>query len=608
MNEGKAVKAAPYSSTDETETLAVDIFEYLVDHKKAKLDTRKRDKFPNIDGYIELIDEFLCPIGKLEVQIRKLPDGVTKIQCPLSLFAYSEKTPLPVLFVGVDTKQKKAYWFHVNVEELPQQLERYRQETIVIQFPPDNVIDGNDTKYLVEWKNIAESNLRKLREFEKYRKLMEGSNPAIGIEKKEFRDMQLFLDEFNELLDGKFSVVKKTFYPTSWKIGLAYYTYEDNKLEYALYPVQFGKNDVLIKEIDAKLHEQLKNEGVGWTGYYKENPIRLKPKEHAINVIEENLSRIIEKRLLSHRGSSFLAQEFIFAFIDKFREQMGLEPEEAYKTLEIERAFFRYLPLWTHEAIKFMLRVQRNNVKSIAGLLYGRPYFDPQMLIIQIMKNERKQIANAVRERIERNDSLPIMPIGNRDFPFRVFFELISFLKAKRIDKIQRVYLQKDYSRLAKSNWIYNLFSPAVLEENLKNFFNNLPTVYNNLLLTNFPELVGDLSLFNGGSLILVVFDFKEEIKSRKDLPHYDLYALKPKEKSELRIEVYTKDQAEGLANLNFANFRKTVDVKGKPYQIVYAQKSMLDFIYEDLPMFNFVYASLKNNLEKYFNSNRKSS
>lgn len=88
-------KPAPYSTTDEQETLAIDIFERLIDHQKVKADVKKRDKYPNIDGYVELMDDFRSPIAKLEVQIRKIAEngGKPKVQVPLSLFSSARAKP-----------------------------------------------------------------------------------------------------------------------------------------------------------------------------------------------------------------------------------------------------------------------------------------------------------------------------------------------------------------------------------------------------------------------------------------------------------------------------------------------------------------------------------
>ena len=155
------LRPAPYSNTDEPETLATDIFERLLDHEKVKADIKKRDKYPNIDGYLDLVDEKRIPIGKLEVQIRKLPGNYTsnpKIQCELSLFSYSEAvTCNPVLLIGVDTTQEKAYWVHIAGVLISDLAKKEGQKTKIILFPNKNIIEGEDTRYIEEWKNIGTS-------------------------------------------------------------------------------------------------------------------------------------------------------------------------------------------------------------------------------------------------------------------------------------------------------------------------------------------------------------------------------------------------------------------------------------------------------------------
>jgi len=552
----------------------------------------------------KLVDEYRTPIGKLEVQIKKLPDDALKMPCPISLYAYSEKTPLPFLFIGVDIKQKKAYWLHIAVENLNQPLESFTQKTLTLNFPLNNVVDGKDTRYLIEWKNIAESYLKRVKEYEKYRSLIEGSNPAVGLTKEEFADIQTFLDEYNSKLDGEFAVVKNIYYNASWKIGLAYYSYEENKVEYTLYPIPYGKNDVLIKEVDAKLRQQLNREGLGIKGYCKENPIHIRPRKQAIVELEERTSRILEKRQLNNQCSEFLAREFVFAFIDKFSEQMGLDNKNEYSIDEIDRAFFQYLPNWTLEAIKFMIRVRRNNVTSVARVFYGRPYIDPDILLVQIMDEERKEIQSQVQQNIKNNSPIPMMPMGNDKLPFRLFFQFLAYLKWNKISQINRPYLPRDYSRLEKGHgWVWSLFSPETLEENLKVFFSNLPKVYELVLETNFPKIRNNLSMFNNASLEVVLFDVKEEIKHFTDAPEIEFYGLKSPDKKKLEIQLRKKNQAKEFSSLSFktVDFSKEIDIEGTRYTWANASSSVLDFIFEDLPMLNFVYKMLEDNLKKYF-------
>jgi len=60
-------------------------------------------------------------------------------------------------------------------------------------------------------------------------------------------------------------------------------------------------------------------------------------------IIQTKTEKIIEAKLLKHAGSEFLAKEFVFAFIDKFHTQMGLEQKDKYLVEEIEKAFLYIL-------------------------------------------------------------------------------------------------------------------------------------------------------------------------------------------------------------------------------------------------------------------------
>ena len=611
MKETKKQRAAPYSTTDEQETLAIDTFRNLIDHKKVKLDTKERDKYPNIDGYAELVDEFRVPIAKLEVQIRKLPNEEPKIQCPLSLFDYSRNvTCNPVLFIGVNIKQKKAYWFHVKEGLVDESIAGGDQKTKVISFPDDNIIDGKDTRYIKEWLNIAKIHQTKIQTYgnlaDLYDKLSKRSNPALGIDKKDFRDIHVFLDDINTLLDGKFSIVKRRFYPTAWKLGITYYGYKDNSLSYTLYPIPFSRNDVQIKEGNDLLRKELWTAGLGITGHNFENPIKLRSKEYAIEIVESKTLRILKNRLLNHRGNEFLATEFIFAFIDKFLQQLGLNKKDRYSIDEIEKAFFQYLFFWVDESIRFMVKVQRNRVRSPADLLYRKPYFDPNMLLFQIMHEERKQIDRTVRERIRHKDSIPRIPVGNDKFPFGVFVEFFSFLKSKGFEEISRVYSPRDYSRLReRGGLIWNLFSPDAIETNLKIFFDNLAKVYNDVVLQNFPEIAGELPLFGNASRVIILFSVKEEYKTYRDAPTISFFHFETEKQDSLEIEIYRKEERKELPDLSWEYLGKDIEIKDKKHRLISGSEGVLDFIYDDVPMFNFVYKILEENLKGYFNSLR---
>jgi hypothetical protein len=608
MSQEKPIKPAPYSQTDTSETLSVDIFKKLVDHYRVKLDIKERDKIPNIDGYMELVDDGGVPCGKLEVQIKKLPDYMSKIQIPMSLFAYSEyATCNPVILVGVDTKSEKVFWFHVNSKLLASPIDKIQQASLTISFPPANVIDGVSTQYLTEWKIIVDSYLRLKIIDKKYEKLRANSNPIVGVTNKDFIDIQIFLDELNGLLDGKFSIVKRAFFPTSWKTGFAYYSYKENSVDFSLYPIPYGKNDVLIKEMDEKLRQELRDSGLATQGFYRENPVRSHPKKLAVDEIEQKIKEILEAKLLKHTSSEFLVREFTFAFIDKFHIQMGLPKKDSYSLSEIEKGFFEYLPVWTVESIKFMIDVRRNGIESFGQALYRRPYFDPSLLLSQIMPGEREEVKHRVEKALEGKGQLPIMPLGNKDLSFRLFYESLSSLKIRGTTEVARPYLPKDFTRLGKfGGWVWNVFSLETLEKNLSIFFDNLPDVYDKVITANFQDIKDDIPLFGNVDLEIILLDAKEEVKACTDAPLMGYYGLSLSNKEKMSVRFSRRENAGSFSSLSMKQFQQEMLIDGKTYKMVTAKGQVLHFIYEDTPMLDFIYNEIKDNLSRYFNNLRK--
>jgi uncharacterized protein YqgQ len=432
---------------------------------------------------------------------------------------------------------------------------------------------------LDEIKGLIERNHDFLQKSTLLSQLAEKSNPALGLVKNEFQNIHLFLDELNKLLNNEFVIVKKRYYPDAWSIGMAYYKYEGCRVTYTLYPIPLNKNDVQIKEVNEELHRQLEEEGLGFTARYTENPINIRPKEYAREIIQSETQRLLENRLLEHQGNQFLAKEFIIEFIDKFHVQLGLEEKEEYTLEEVEKAFYHYLPIWIDEAVAIIVNLGRNNRNRPEDCLHrdnaGRrlPYFDPDELARMIMSDERDTIKGNVARRLDQEKiNVPRLLLGNDRFPFA---------------KIERVYLPKDYSIV---------FAPEAVEKNLKTFFENLPQVYYDLLSQNFPLLKDKLSPFGVASKILIVFDVKEECASHHDAK-IQIYCLKSREESGIKIEVFPKREKR-VPDVFSIDFEKGVEFDGRRYDIISASTKVLS---EDLPMLNYVYKMLEDCLKNYF-------
>jgi hypothetical protein len=591
---------APYSNRDEEETLAIDTFKILVDHKQVKVDIKERDKYPNIDGYIEIVDEKRQVIGKLEAQVKKLPNdcGISpKLPCPISLFEYAKNATSPVLLIGVDVNQKKAFWIPISEDLIREKEKRKEQQTLTVSFHLDRAVNDKDTRYVTEWIGLAQDYQRRLREYDRlkeaYAKLSNATLQVLTIAKSDLREIHKFLDEINSLLDGPFSIIKKRFYANAWKVGLAYDGYTATSVGYTLYPILSDENDVQIKQVD----QIIKKEFVslhGFSQYFKENPIKFRPRLHAIELIMKRLKLILTHRLLQHRGSETLAREYLFAFLDRFADQMGLDERQSYSVTEIENGYYRHFPFWIDEAVKFLVRLQRNRITKPSDCFYGRPYLDPDMLRGQIMSNEIGELRQLVANRVKSKEPVPIMRVGSEHFPFGLFVEFLSFLASSGVKEVQRLYAPEDSSQAPQGGFPWQFYSPEDLEKNLKSLFDNLPAVYSIIVEQNFPQLKDHLAPFHAATRVIAVLDDKNEYGG------VDFYYLKCKDESDIHIDLCRKGQRNELVE-KLHRLGESVELDGRRYEIIGDSSIVLFHIWVDLPILSFVYQELANALRRYF-------
>lgn len=117
---------------------------------------------PNIDGYIELLDNEERIIGKLTVQVKHLPKLTNNVNVsysiPQSLLAYAERIKGEVVvFMTCDTDNGIVYWKYID-EDFIRKCKNKRddiQETYVYHFASqENLTKKNAREVILEWIRI----------------------------------------------------------------------------------------------------------------------------------------------------------------------------------------------------------------------------------------------------------------------------------------------------------------------------------------------------------------------------------------------------------------------------------------------------------------------
>lgn len=609
------IRATAHSFNSFRDEKAITFTSYILSsHNRVMPKLDSQDKWPNIDGFLEVQDDAGELIGKLEAQVKTLPPKHNlKYPCPVSLLAYAEDVAIsPVLLLLVDNITKKIYWLHLSKHFVKNLDHKKNKETKTINIIESQYFSERTRRYIDDWIGIILYYKTVFSEYEenkdKYDLLLNLPNEAIGQTNDDIVQIHQFLDEINYLLDHDFNIVKKIWYPNHWKIGIAIYDSKPSSISFALYPIPFNRNDAQIKYVNNALHKIQSNY---YSVHTKINPILENPREHAYKLIYDRIKKILEYRILDHAVDSNLATEFIFSFVDKFHRQMGLETKDTYNIEEISFAFYKFLPLWVEEAVNFIVEKKRNGMERISDCLsrnrYGikMPFFDPNSLAINIIRDEHDFVVQRVRERLQSGYTAgKFYPIGNNEFGFNIFVESLTFIKSKGIEVVKRLYKSKDWERLmTHEGWIYNIWSSRDLQYNLELFWNNVIIAYDEIVKLNFNNIARELSFYREANKFFVWHSTKESYTNFGDVPTYGMCFLKGSGPKVIRILSEEKGQelAEAIENQLQRGIVQFEGVNYELYKGTYIVHSCLRFIYDDYPMLDFIYSLLKDRLKEYF-------
>jgi hypothetical protein len=452
---------AGYASTDAAEVEAMNLFRTAVDSNRIKTDLKERDKHPNIDGYIELVDDSFKPLGKLEVQVKKISPATRRYQCPTSLFAYANTTALPVLLICADTKKRVVYWKHIKYEDI---LTTESQDSISVSFEDPEDVISSDSSYYNRWLSIARDYCDRIRKFNALQQIANRATPLIGHQSQEIGTIQVFLDELNRLLDGSYGCLKRAFFPGVWKIGFAVQNWTNDNVQYRLFGIAEGTNDPLIKQISLDLDMSSSPE-IGFYSYRGPNQLAQNAKKTAHEFVLNRMKDLIRQNGLSIR-TDFLVREVLFDFVDTHRQCLGLDKKDKYDGTEIYHAFHEYLPRWCDIARKTI-----NYPSHIS-------HFDPTLA--------QKMIGKSISEEVDRavNEKTPFsaMPIGFSQISYRQLYDLVEFLRSSG-KSVERLYRRSTLPRTGP--WIWSGYSDEDSMFDLQVIFENFPDVYRSFVDLN---------------------------------------------------------------------------------------------------------------------------
>ena len=154
------------------------------------------DKYPNIDGYIELVDDKDYPVGKLIVQAKTYKSkykGKDKAEIPAYFVAYAMRMRNEVcIFFSVDADENKIYWKYIS-DDYIRLFQKEGDNTIhIYEFCNDEIATSENVATTIDrWKQIFNEKIALLtKEKKSAEEVMSESRSAFYRINSDFHDLK----------------------------------------------------------------------------------------------------------------------------------------------------------------------------------------------------------------------------------------------------------------------------------------------------------------------------------------------------------------------------------------------------------------------------------
>jgi len=568
----------PYPQTDSDEVKAITVFEDTVDLKFVKSHIQKRSTTPNNDGFLELVDEFGKPIGKLDVQMKKIPDGQTSYSCESELVSYSETIPALIL-ICVDISNRNVFW-----KQIYKSMPEFKpdQKTFTVHFSHNSdLVDSTDI-YLQKWREIVYNYRERLSKYSDLNDIVKNKLNLSGLQPSDCSFFQRFIDTINNLFDIDFIAVKDLIFPGQWKLGVSTSPSDDKILHYQIYTIPYGYPSPLITKLDKPyaFNNKFNSNTVSETMSQKEG--ETDPIKMGKHFVLDEVSKIAEQKTFPIFGTAS-AQELVLAFIDLYHICLGLTPYlKQYSIEEVDYAMNQYLFNIATRSFKYVKR--RFNTNDAIDLNALSTY-----------------LSKSTPPQIDPKDVIPPFFIVSNGFPIRLAFESLQFLKVKKTANISRIFGLPDVDLSIKNGpfYIWSRYS-------LENESASVTRVLNSSLEEYKTFIEGNRLRFANSSYLdtntSIIFEYEPAYLSPiSKHPVLDEYHVVNYNRNLPKLNVIIKDPKSNSLDATQMHKVSSIMLDGITYSCDYCSLSDAGFLFNRTPIINLVYRMLYSDLNKHY-------
>ena len=459
----------------------------LLDTQRVRADLRERDKYPNSDGYIVLVDNCGRPQGKIEVQIKALGAGAISCRCPSSLVAYSrEGTTLPVILVGVDPSMSRAYWTQVS-ELMPGY--QATQQTFTVHFT--GAVDAIDRTESCpcyhRWLELVREFQERVHRYPLLDPDSSRQGAAAPLTRLHWDALQRYVDTLNRLLDDDFIVVKKLLFPGVWKFGVGCRLIDREHVLYQLLSISKGEPAPLIFQLPDHVTPSNLGQNVRTSITRGQQEFFGAPEQCAQEYVTGFVRDFWRARAFPVHGVE-MAADVVLGFVQRYHRWLELPPDnDEYRVEDLRRAFGPVLSKTTSAAAARM-------PEAASGV---------KVVDLDVTANQLGDVSTASPEHREKPGPYVVSSNG---VPIRLSFASLALLSSSNVQTVARRFRARDLEyQPPPNNFIWSPYSRQRQIDNVTAVLTRAVQEYETFIRGNSLHLEGSPYL---DRTVSIVFQF----------------------------------------------------------------------------------------------------
>ena len=387
-----------------------------------------------------------------------------------------------------------------------------------------------------------------------------------------------------------FRSIKEVIFSGFWKISIAYTDFNDDRISYAIIPIKYGDNNLLIREVSSMSPLVRDRMARTVTSHYVENPVKDKPVDYAYSLIKKETLEVIENQSLKLVCEQ-LVFEYLTDFFDYTKKILPISDKENFSVNEFKSTITKYLPIWIEEYNTFQNR----------PLIDSSIYFDIEEVFWHTLDKDKDSITEKAKVRFKNKDFSNLKIVDtSKVFSFKYILDSLTLLQNLKINNFKRPYPKKTYSN--NSGYVWSWYTAETAFEKLSFVFKELPKVYDLFIDSFFPNLKQELKYYSEFKLLIINVKYGSEFKTLQDSPSIEMFYLDTEEDILPTTKIFLNSIDCPLKWQNhYEYFENGVEIENMKYQLKSSSGGVLDYLYDKFTLREHLYKTLEKRFENYF-------